>query len=75
MLYENNWYFWRLEPPPPVFTSRISIFAKLILFSRYLGGNVYPFASEPSPMLYENAWYFWRLEAPFLLPESLFLRN
>ena len=59
----------------PVFTSRIPISAQLILIFRYLGGHLYPFASEASPMLYENAWYFWRLEPPFLLPESLFLRN
>ena len=30
--------------------------------SCFLGGNLYPFASEASPMLYENAWYFWRPE-------------
>ena len=65
MLYENDWYF--LETLTPVFNSKISIFAKLIFIFRYLGGNLYPFASEPSPMLYENAWYFWRLEPPFLL--------
>ena len=64
-----------LETWTPVFTSRIPISAKLILIFRYLGGNLYPFASEASQMLYENAWYFWRLEPPFLLPKSLFLRN
>ena len=60
----------------PVFTSRIPISAKLIGIFRYLGGHLYPFfASESSAMLYENVWYFWRMEHPFLLPESLFLRN
>ena len=53
----------------------IPIYAKLILIFRYLGGNLYPFASETLPMLYENDWYFWRLEPPFLLPESLFMRS
>ena len=64
-----------LETCTPVFTSRMLISAKLILFSRYLGGNLYTFASEASPMLYGNAWYFWRMEHPFLLPEYLFLRH
>ena len=53
----------------------IPIYAKLILIFRYLGGNLYPFASEPSPILYENDWYFWSLEPPYLLPESLFMRS
>ena len=53
----------------------IPIYAKLILIFRYLGGNLYPFASETSPMLYENDWYFSRLEPPFLLPESLFMQS
>ena len=47
----------------------------LSLSTEFLGGNLYPFASETSPMLYENDWYFSRLEPPFLLPESLFMRS
>ena len=64
-----------METWTPVFTSRIPISAKLILIFRYLGSNLYPFASEASPMLYENACYFWRPEPPFLLSESLFMRR
>ena len=52
MLSQNAQYFWKLETP---FSSRIPIFVKLILFSRYLGGNVYLFALEVSSMLYKNA--------------------
>ena len=53
MLYQNAWYFWRLEPP--FILPKFSIFAKLILLFRFLGGN--PFTSEASAMLYQNAWY------------------
>ena len=49
-----------------VFTSRIPIFAKLILIFSYLGCTLFPFASEASPMLYENAWYFCRMEHSFI---------
>ena len=59
----------------PHFYFQNPIFANLILIFRYLVGNLCPFPSELSPMLYENDWYFWRLKPPFLLPESLFLRN
>ena len=33
-------------------------------YFQILGGHLYPFASEASPLLYENAWYFLETWTP-----------
>ena len=54
----------------PRFYFRISIFKKLILIFRYLGGNLYPFALETSPMLMKIIDIFGDLNPRFYIYTS-----
>ena len=70
MLYENTWYFWRLDQP--FFSTRIPIFVKFILTFRYLRGNLYPFRSEASPSYMKILGIFGVCNTHFYFQNSYF---